>query len=587
MNTPSKEKELTKSSIDKAVFVRAMTEMLMNMNPDQIKIPTKFRDQVLTVKDLLKQDTSGMANSLIDFAITSALVDYSVETNNPELNKMFDEWMADINSELVGKIPTGLTSLAKEYFRERWKGSSFIILRSVWEERNGFILPTKLWFVNGEDIVISSPDETFSIGQEKYSLKINKKDTKNIPAGKDERIFVQKPFESWGTEYPVPFLIRRGLYKNLRLLDILATKGEYVVGKALEYLLVLKKGTENLALANQAEFVYSAEDLKAIKTQMEEVLTQRKSIPGTPTYATNFDTDIQHLIPDYAMALKQELFTPIERRIMAGLGLIDVLQGVASTRKETMMNPRPFIAEVESGISDFKQLLGDVLQTIIQLNKAKHPKHVGKISHIHSTPISQFMTDKLQDNLRDMYDRGVLSKRTYAEIVGQVDFDIELDRRKDENDKKIEKVMTVPILPDKNVPEPKLPPVVPEKKTIVEKPVVKDKKVTKEKANLDDSGLTKSAQDIWINTYNKYVNDKGEEFATKVAWTVISKLYKAYDGKWVKKTKKELQESNINSAESILSFNFSESELIDVAQLDIQLKEAQLKMVNKLLEENK
>lgn len=479
MITQSKEKSVVSQAVDRGTFVKAMVEMLVNMSPDQIKIPIKYRDQVLITKQLLRCDTSGLIGSLLDFAITCALVDYTVETDNKELTDMFSDWMNNINEDLRGQIPTGINALAKQYFTERWKGSSFLILRSIWEERDGFTLPTKLWFVNGEDIIINESSEVFAIGQEQYSLKVGKKEIRTLPASKDERIFVQKPFETWGTEYPIPFIIKRGLYKNGRLFDILATKGEYVVGKALEYMMILKKGSEQLALSNQPEYTYSNDDLKAIKIQLEDLMTNRRLTPGTPTYATNFDTTIEHLIPPYKEILAQELFEPIERRLLAGMGLIDVLQGVASTRKETQMNPRPFIAEVDNGISDFKMLLSDILQTIIAVNKVNHPKHVGKILKIHSTPVVEFMTEQIRTALKDMYDRGVLSKRTYGETVGEIDFDIELSRRTQEEAGNVAKVMVPPeapaIFPIANPTEPTSE-VSPAKKTPSDKPIVKTKK---------------------------------------------------------------------------------------------------------------
>ena len=448
MITGKKEKEVVSQAVDRGTFVRSMVEMLVNMSPDQIKIPIKYRDQVLITKQLLRCDTSGLIGSLLDFAITCALVDYTVETDNKELTGRFADWMTNINEDLRGQIPTGMNALAKQYFTERWKGSSFLILRSIWEERDGFTLPTKLWFVNGEDIVINNgSNETFAIGQEQYSLKVGTKKIISLPVGKDEKIFIQKPFETWGTEYPIPFIIKRGLYKNGRLFDILATKGEYVVGKALEYLMILKKGSEQLALSNQPEYTYSNDDLKAIKIQLEDLMTNRRLTPGTPTYATNFDTTVEHLIPPYKEILSQELFEPIERRLLAGMGLIDVLQGVASTRKETQMNPRPFIAEVDNGINDFKMLLGDILATIVEVNKESHPKHVGKILKIHSTPVVEFITEQIRTALKDMYDRGVLSKRTYGETVGEIDFDIEVSRRTQEDAGDIKKVMVPPEAP--------------------------------------------------------------------------------------------------------------------------------------------
>jgi len=589
MNTPQKDKELTKKSIDKAVFVRAMAEVMMNLTSDQIKIPKEYRNQVLSVKELLKSDTSGLVNSLLDFAISCALVNYSVETNNRSLTELFNDWLNSINDDLRGQIPTGINALAKEYFRERWKGSSFIILRSIWENKNGFIVPTKLWFVNGEDIVIDDKSQdTFVIGKEKYLLQINRKEQKQIPVGRSEKIFVQKPYESWGTSYPIPFIIRRGIFKNLKLLDILATKGEYIIGKALEYLLLLKKGSENLALANQSEFIYSSEDLKTIKTQLEDLITDRKNIAGTPTYATNFDTEIEHLIPEYEKALKQELYTPMERRLLAGLGLIDVLQGIASTRRESTLNPRPFIAEVSSGIEDFKMILSDILETIIELNKDSHPKYIGQIRKVHSTPIAQFITDDMRDQFKDMYDRGVISKQTYVEVVGDLDLVVEVDRRSLETED-INKIMYPPVIKNEEVA-----PNAPLDNDEVPKPDGEDDISDEEQAivevgkydSIDDlpdnvkNVLPRSAQSIWLETFNK-TYPKGEDYARKVAWTVVKKLYKKVGDKWLPRKKVK---SSFGSVE--LSSENVDSLLIDVAKLqDIELKLAQLKLTKKLLAE--
>jgi len=575
MNTPEKEKKMTKSAIDRGTFVRAMAEFMLTQSTDLVKVPVKYRDQVIVVKEILKSDVSGLVNNILDFAINCALVNYSVETSNENLTALFEEWLKNLNSDLRGKIPVGLSALAKQYFQERWKGSSFIILRTLWEEKDGYIVPTKLWFVEGEDIIIDNKSETVAIGSEKYLLKTSSKTSIKLPASKDERIFVQKPYESWGTEYPTPYAIRRGLYRNLRLMDILASKVEFIVGKALEYLLLLKKGTENLALAGQPEFVYSNEDLLKVKENLETVLSDRRQVGGPPTYATNFDTEISHLIPDYSLALKQELYAPIERRIMAGMGFVDVLQGVASTRKESVLNPRPFVAEVQHGIEDFKMLLSDVMQVMIELNAVKHPKHFGNIIKIHSTPITHFFTDEMRTQLRSMYDRGVLSKKTYAEVVGDLDYDVEFERRKAETPE-VEDIMFPPVINNIDEQMGKVPPsdkkVTPDKKG----PEAKNYKASEsgeskiKYASIEDLShelkiaLPAEAQTIWFKAYTESVS-KGEAYAEQVAWAVTKKFYKKSNNIWV--SKKEL----------------SSEDLLDEASVDKELKLAQLKLAKKFL----
>jgi len=586
MDTVKKQKEHLQKDMQKNVFVRAMAELLFNYSTGTITVPDKYRDKVIEVKNLLKSDTSGIVNSLIDFAITCAQVDYSVETDNANLTELFNDWLTNINAELRGSIPTGINALAKEYFRERWKGSSFLLLRSVWEKKDGFIFPTKLWFVNGEDIIIDDKSiEGASLGNEKYFLKLNKNDQLALPHSKSEKIFVQKPYESWGTTYPTPFIIRRGIYKNLKMLDAMTTKSEYVITKALEYLLLLKKGTEKLAETGNPDYAYSADDLKKIKDKLEQTISEKQYSSGVPTYASQFDTEITHLIPEYEKALKQELYSPMERRLLAGLGLIDVLQGVSSTRRESTLNPRPFITEVESGIMDFKSILNDILVTIIDLNKSAHPKYVGSIRKIHNTPISQFVTDDMRVHFRSMYDKGVISKQTYMEVVGDCDLLVEYNRRKAENDKEIVDVFYPPVIVNEEQ-------YLNADKAPVDKngnKIPDDKKGTEKKNykafiavynNLVDlpeevkNSLSVSAQKLWMKIYNENASE-GNDFSSKVAWGVIKKLYKKTDNSWVLK-------SYVKSSTG--RFELSE-DMMDSSELDLELKRLQIEISKKLLKE--
>jgi hypothetical protein len=132
-----------------------LNQLLSLYSSSEISIPGSFREQAQAIDDLLLNDTSGLANSLLDFSIKSATVDFNVETNNKSLGKILNSWLEEVNASLRGKIPVGIHGLAKKYYKERWKGSSFIALRTLWENKDGFILPTKLWFVNGKDLKIA------------------------------------------------------------------------------------------------------------------------------------------------------------------------------------------------------------------------------------------------------------------------------------------------------------------------------------------------------------------------------------------------------------------------------------------------
>ena len=426
-------------------LLKWLWDLLSMFSGSAIAIPSDFKTQVESIRVLLRDDLSGLVNSTLDFAIDSAIVDYTVETKNTQLTETLNDWLDRINISLKGRVPVGVNGLAKEYFRERWKGSSLLLLRSKWETIDGFYLPTTMWFVDGENIIVEDKDDVRMIGSEQYGLLVDKNKVKPLPSGKDELIFVQKPYSSWSDLYPVPFLIQRGIYHNLMLLNMVNQKGEKIIAKAIEYLLLMKKGSERLFL--EGNIGYDEADLKKVKEDFQTMLANGQSEPGTPTYTTNFDTQMEHFIPDYAKVIKQELYSPIEKRLLQGLGLVEIVEGTSSTRKESILNPKPFIAEVSQGIEDFKQLLIDIMLTIEEKNSTSHRKYFGESIHIHNTPVKNFITDSVKEHLRSMYDRGLVSKQTYSEVAGEnIYFDVEVERRKKETEKDLDKHMYPPII---------------------------------------------------------------------------------------------------------------------------------------------
>ena len=432
-------------------LLKWLWDILSFYSVEEIKIAKHFRDKVRDVKEVLRSDVSGLVNTVLDFMVNCAVAKYTIETESSELNSIINNWLKTINYDLLGRVPIGIEALSKEYYRERWKSSSLIVLRTKWDTKtiNGsdFYLPTKMWFVDGENIEIENPDKNIRIiGKEKYFLKLSEKTKKYLPESDDEKIFVQKPFDSWTEIYSNPFVLQRGLWKNLKFYDLVNKKGEKIVGKAIEYLLLLKKGTEQLALKGSPEFIYSEEDLKKLKEGFKDLIQTSKTQEGTPTYATNFDTEIEHIIPEYSRILSAAIYENIEKRILAGLGLIDIVEGAGSTRRESVLNPKPFITEVEAGIRDFISLLSDVITTIKIENSSKHPKYLNQDIELHAPPVKQFVTDNLRDHFRSLYDRGLLSKETYMEVVGDFDIDIEVKKREKEIEDDLDVTMYPPII---------------------------------------------------------------------------------------------------------------------------------------------
>lgn len=443
----------------KTQSLKWLNDLLAFFTTEQIKVPTNYREQVIQSKELLAKDTSGIVSSMLDFAIDCALVKYRAETENENLTEILNSWLGSINSDLRGKVPTGLKALAREYFRERWKGSSNLLLRTFWTTKDDFDLPRTMFFVDGEDIIIEGNDGDKTaprkLGEEKYFLRLtsdNTKDSKQAmalpnPDNDNEIIFAQRPYESWSALKTTPHLIRRGLFRNMSLFNLLSSKSEFIIGRAIAYLFALKKGSEKLALdSTRPDFTYSEDDLKKAKTDLSSLIERSKTEKGAPTYATGFDTDMEHLIPDYSKAISDALYSPIVHRLLAGLGLIDIIQGTASTRKESLLNPKPFIAEIEQGIEDFIAILDDIVETIKERNKDKHRKYINVKVEINHTPISQFIDKNVKQMLRAIYDRGGLSKKTLVEIVGELDYELEVQRRDYETREGHDEKMKAPVI---------------------------------------------------------------------------------------------------------------------------------------------
>lgn len=581
-----------------------LRDLLALFENETIKIPSDYRDKVLETKKLLKDDPSGLINTLLDFAISCATrVDYYVETDNKNLTNTLNAWLKNLNSDLRGKIPTGLSPLAKEYFRERWKGSSFLLLRTFWEKRDELNLPMTLFFLDGEDIK-NKPrnpnDKVMKLGDENYAIRINDDESKDIklPTNKNELIFAQKPYDSWGERYPTPFIIRRGCFRASKFLGMISGKGEHIVGKALEYLMVLKKGSEKMLI--DGKIGYSQTELQQVSDDLKEIIERKKSEAGASTYTTHFDTELEHFIPDYKKAIDSTLYTPHEKKILAGLGVIEITQefSLGSTRRQSQLDPKPFISEIEQAIEDFKSMINDILVTIKEKNIDDHKKWMNIDVELKSTPIKDFITNEIRQVLRSVYDRGKLSNRTFAETVANVDYDEEVRRREEEHELGHDEKMFAPVVQNNGQLGVGVPPAIPINKNTGKEPapsktgpekknylrancnkcmsefyyetavkinddVIKcpicEEELTNEDVSFnfefDESQLEyeeapykqiselpnsvkmlpSEGQSLWMRVFNQSYS-KGESYARKMAWTVVKQSYfKDKDGKWKKR----------------------------------------------------
>ena len=94
----------------------------------EITVPTEFHDRCNKIREMLDDDVSGVINSLLDYSVNSASeAIFRVECTEPTLQRLLNMWLQGVNLDIPG-IPTGLQALSKEYYKERWAGSSFCVL---------------------------------------------------------------------------------------------------------------------------------------------------------------------------------------------------------------------------------------------------------------------------------------------------------------------------------------------------------------------------------------------------------------------------------------------------------------------------
>ena len=513
-----------------------------------ISIPTDYHSQCSSVKDMLANDMTGTINTVVDYAINSAAQTiYAVESSDETIEELLNQWLSQINL-MVNGIPTGIHELTKEYYKERWGGSSLCLLRvSNWKNitvgANTISVPTILWFVNGSSIYVDRNEKNYTLGSDKYFL--DKEFKKPLPSGKTDNIVINKPFGRWFDKYPVPYLVRNGVLKNYLGIKAIQEKSDEVISKVLPYLFTITKGTERLFIDGKVD--YKDKDFEDLVNNFKEYLSTYKSEKdAVPVNGKPFDQEYAHLIPDLTKILSEELYRQGYRALLCGLGFIDVLQGVSSTRKESVLNPKPFIAEVNSGVDGFKTVLLEIINLIVLKNKDDHKKLFSENNNLKITnsPL-KINVEEIIDQIRSGFVYGVVSIKTYQEVLG-VDPDKELQRLQKEWNDGLRDVCYPHLIQnqeEKGIDTQKITPI---SKKQIEKQTEKTKKPKNmQKANVKDDLIeapyqnledlpkavqkySKHAQEIWRAAFNAAMKEKpnDEAYAFRVAWSALQKYVK-------------------------------------------------------------
>ena len=412
------------------------TNFALSFLSKKITVPGTYHSQCKAIKVMLADDCTGLIDSLTDFAVESANVSFSIKTENDSFTDKLNYWLENINGDFNGQIPRGINALAKEYFKERWKASSFPVLKILkWKSWQGIAVPSQMCIVDGESVYseeLNGKESKKQLLGYRYSVGApNDKDSESLDSG----VIITKPFARWFDEYPVPFLIKRGIYHNYQIIKSLKSTQTTILDQIIPYMFLIKKGTEGLALGDSSpKKSYSQPELDEVVQQFQDMMDELKGATTTdkqnksPIRATQFDEDLKHFMPDMEVVFKKTLFETTEKNILCGLGFIDVIEATSNTRREAMLNPKIFIEDVKTGVKDFKeQYLGELVKQIVEKNK-KHRKYANSKVDIISSPVTAFMTEKFKQLVKQMYTYGKVSAQTAVEVVAELDFATEVHR---------------------------------------------------------------------------------------------------------------------------------------------------------------
>ena len=504
---------------------------------DTLQVPTEYKKQIIAVDKLFANDHTGLIDTMLDFYINSAVVDFDIVSDKTNMTKILKLWFSNINNNVRSTVPVGIKALAKQYFIERWKGSSMMLLKCNWEDvdygKLGKLkMPSQLWFTPGKNITIKNPGKEVELGKEVFYV-----DSEPCRNDSSRSFYVQRPFNKWFDGYPTPFIIRRGLFANAKFLKLLTDKSYNIITKSVDYFLLLKKGTEGLAKQNNVNYTYSSTELKEIKDLLNKINNVKPNAEDiqtvqdyfdskktVPVYATNFDTEIDQILPDFSKVINGSVIGPMERKILYGLGLVELVEGTSTTRKESILNPKPMIAEVLNGIEDFKNLMLDVVTDITLKNTDRKRIARSNITITNNNP-TEFITKEVREHFRSSYDRGLLSKKTYLQLCGH-NIEQEIVSRTKEHDDNLQETLYPPIVRnDRSVEEIK-----------VVKEGDKDENIPEDKKGIEKRNYATEIKEepkfdlsnvkgIFNKSYADSIKyGESEDSAVTIAWKVIETL---------------------------------------------------------------
>jgi hypothetical protein len=214
----------------------------------------------------------------------------------------------------------------------------------------------------------------------------------------------------------------------------LISKQSDVIEELIPYILMMRAGDANLMMKGAMGDIQK--QLSDVKDSLKEAKRNKKyqHDSGDMIMKARYDVSLEHLIPDLTKLFNASIIQPINYDILAGLGLIE-LQGFSSSRQETILNPKMMVEEILRGINDFKALMEEVTDLIIEKNTELHPKHMGQDIRIVPGVAKAFLTDNMTKLIKDYTNTGIVSIEDAFEGLPQgFDFAVSKKRRQQEAD---------------------------------------------------------------------------------------------------------------------------------------------------------
>jgi hypothetical protein len=389
-----------------------MVGLLLNR---RVAIPTEFSAQCQAVKTIYDSDASGLVDSISDKMVENASTRFYFESlkNYSGFEALLNEWCERINEDYRAYgLPVGVSGLQEQYYKERWKYSSFPIIRyGDWKKigsgNNTLEVPMSIIVLDGCAIRAKEKKETKGdvLGLFPYDFFLGDDENYRITADKH---LITRPYGRAFDSLPKPFIMRRGIYQNWKLIYDLTNKQDELLSKVIPYYLLLKRGigSKNVDESN----------LEKTVLKLQEAIDKIPFTEKVPVHASNSDSSLEHLIPNMENMFKQQLFSHSEKAIIAGFGLIDIYDSGVASRKESVLNPKGFMSELFKGQKDFKAIMMNLL-SIIKAKNASKLKYTNEKIITQIIPPRDYFTKEIKEDLHKAHGRGNISEKTYNELV--------------------------------------------------------------------------------------------------------------------------------------------------------------------------